>query len=235
MDYGVGSSIRIVVPSENHFSPVECFGVLRRGDGLDAADAEQRIEQIFSEPVFVTLRNKTLLDMVSLLSANSLVEVYEYIRGSEITVIFRNLVFENHVISERIPGELRNESMILMEIIPKVRKDEIGGKIALQLFKRLLDRWPGIGKEPVTEVLHLDRRFSRPAKEKIGRSLRFPGSFRGTAEDNPTDLEIAVAIQQRQESTTTSDFDVVRMRAEAQDSFWSTLELDTVHRTSRGC
>ena len=56
----------------------------------------------------------------------------EEIWRSEIAVVLRDLVLEDEVIAPRVPGELRNEAVILMPIVAVVSEDEVGREVALQ-------------------------------------------------------------------------------------------------------
>src|SRR5271154_4587086 len=58
----------------------------------------------------------------------------KHVRPSHVAVVLRNFIFQNHMISKRIPGQLPNQTMILMSVPSVVREDEIG-RNWLQLLK----------------------------------------------------------------------------------------------------
>ena len=45
-----------------------------------------------------------------------LVEVDEHVRRAEVAVVLRDLVLEDQVVAEGVPGELRDEAVVLVEI-----------------------------------------------------------------------------------------------------------------------
>ena len=55
-----------------------------------------------------------------------LLERDENVWRSEIAVVLRDLVLEDEVVAKRVPGELAGEAVILVEVVPSVREDEVG-------------------------------------------------------------------------------------------------------------
>ena len=55
-----------------------------------------------------------------------LVERDEAVGRAEIAVEFRDLVFENPVIPKRVPGQVREQAVILMAVVPVVGQHQIG-------------------------------------------------------------------------------------------------------------
>ena len=60
-----------------------------------------------------------------LLLDERLVERDEDVRTAEIAVVLRDLVLEDQVVAERVPRELAGEPVVLVEVVPRVREDEI--------------------------------------------------------------------------------------------------------------
>ena len=67
----------------------------------------------------------------SLRSQMALSSGNEAIGRAQVAVELRNLVFENPVVPERVPGEIRQHPVILMPVVPVVREHEIGVEYAV--------------------------------------------------------------------------------------------------------
>src|SRR6266850_7473592 len=79
---------------------------------LHAAQPHQREEGVFAEPVLVALRGEALHDGARLLLRGRRVERDEKVRRAEVGVVLRDLVFEDQVVAEGVPGELRDRAVV---------------------------------------------------------------------------------------------------------------------------
>ena len=101
------------------------LGIAHARTGFNAAQPQQRQERFFREPKPPRLAGKMPEDGRHLAARNVVVERDEVVRLAQIAVIFRNLVFENGVMPERVPREIRQHAMVLMSIVPAMSQDEV--------------------------------------------------------------------------------------------------------------
>jgi hypothetical protein len=78
-------------------------------------------------------------DRFDLSPGNRFTQVDEEVRSAEIPIVFRNFIFENEMVPERIPGEFRNQAMILMQVQTLMREDEVGRDLCLQRLEEGFD------------------------------------------------------------------------------------------------
>ena len=93
---------------------------------LHPAKAHEPAKQLVVEPVLAAWLGNASASRRSLLVDELLDERDEDVRRPEVAVELRDLVFENQMVSERVPGQLAGEPMILMEIAAGVREDDVG-------------------------------------------------------------------------------------------------------------
>ena len=74
------------------------------------------------------------------------VERNEGVGRAQITVVLRDLVFENQVIPERIPGQVRHQPMVLMQVVAGMREDHVGPTAAGELVEAVLQFGAAYGK-----------------------------------------------------------------------------------------
>ena len=85
------------------------------------------------------------------------VEVDEEVRRAQVAVVLRDLVLEDQMVAKRVPGQLRDEAMILVQIAAPVREDQVRGDLALEALEVLLDLGAVVREEAVAERLGHDR------------------------------------------------------------------------------
>src|SRR5579884_2040014 len=102
---------------------------------------------------------KTAQDIFYFLFANRVAQWHKKIGHPQITVILRDFVFQNEMISKRIPSQIRNDLMILMQVVPIMGKNKIGRAFLFDLLKELLDLISHKWEEAHLKILHHDRFF----------------------------------------------------------------------------
>ena len=75
------------------------------------------------------------------------------VRPSEVTIIFGDLVFEDKMVAEGVPGQLGNEAMILVEVVTIVSEDDIRRLLCLKCLKVLLELRAKIRQKAIAEFL----------------------------------------------------------------------------------
>src|SRR6266496_1028551 len=108
---------------------METFGPTSGRIGFDAAQAKQAEKQVLGKPLFVALSAEVFHEPLDFFAANGVGERGKKIGRTEVRIVLGNFVFEDKMVSERIPGEFANHAMVLMEVVAKMSKDQIGGEL----------------------------------------------------------------------------------------------------------
>src|SRR2546427_2672478 len=88
------------------------------------AQTEERPEELLREPALLDLAGEVRQDRVDSAAAEGLLKRHEDVRCPEIAVVLRDFVLEDEVIPEGVPRQLRDQSMILVEVVAIVRQDQ---------------------------------------------------------------------------------------------------------------
>ena len=75
------------------------------------------------------LTREMLLEQRQLLLGDRRGQRHEEVRPAEVAVDLRDLVLEDQVVAERVPRQLAGEAMVLMEVVPRVREDELRDRL----------------------------------------------------------------------------------------------------------
>src|SRR5262245_18669397 len=78
--------------------------------------------------------------------------MYKEVGGSDVAIVFRDLIFEDQVISKGVPSELRYQAVVLVQVLAVVGEDDIRGDRLLERLEELLYLGPQVRKETVLEV-----------------------------------------------------------------------------------
>ena len=73
---------------------------------------------------------------LDLAPAGGLVQRHEAVRRAEIAIVLGNLVLQDQVVAERIPGQIGDQPMVLMPIVAIVREDQVRDAPPLQALRR---------------------------------------------------------------------------------------------------
>ena len=120
------------------------------------------------------------------------------------------------MIAKSVPREVRNNPMILVQVVPVVGEYQIRLKLFLQGFEQLLNGLPFIGKASVREIPNHDCGARGRSKEQPGCGKGFPFSLWGRTENNPIEIKPAILLKHAQNRSAAADLDVVAMRAKAE-------------------
>src|SRR6185436_6984105 len=144
-----------VVTSETQLPAVKGFREAAGCRALDAADARERAEGIRCEPRTRALRWEALHEaadlVLELLGGERDVDV----RVPEVALVLRDLVLEHEVRAERVPGQLRDEPVVLVPVVQMMREDDVGRDLRLDLLERFLDQLALGRHEGVAEVVEM--------------------------------------------------------------------------------
>jgi hypothetical protein len=111
--------------SQNHFSAIKGFRIFSRGAGLHSPQPQKGPKGIFREPVFLYLSFENLEDMLNLPAAHRLGQLHKKVGLSQITIIFWNFVFQNEFASKGIPGQIGDQTMVLVPIVAIMSQNDV--------------------------------------------------------------------------------------------------------------
>jgi hypothetical protein len=115
------------------------------------------------------------------------------------------------MVPERVPGQLRDQSMILMQIHSMVGEYQLGIDLALQVLEVRFYFISDIGEEPVFEFLDDNRPPLGACKESGGAHIGLFFSIFACAEDYPIDNNVLVLADQLEDGPAAANLDVVAM------------------------
>ena len=213
------------VISQHQLAAMESLGVAAPGNAFHSPQAHESKKCFLLEPTLCVLRLESIHDVTDLLLVNFLLERHEEVRLSQVSVVFRNLVFHDEVIAKRVPGQLANDPMILMQIVTVMCQDQVRNKFFLQFLKLRLNSRMKRREKAITVISDRDL-LGFGCSEKQARTFYcFPFSCWIGAEDLPIDLTFRILPQQPQDRPATSDFDIVAMGAQAENAARGPAEL----------
>ena len=93
---------------------------------LHPADPHQRPEQLVVEPVLVPLAREDAREQSTFSSHELLVRRARRRWVAQVAVVLGDLVLEDQVVAERVPGQLAEEPVVLVQVVARVGEDEIG-------------------------------------------------------------------------------------------------------------
>src|SRR3569623_1516918 len=129
--------------------------------------------------------------------------------------------------------------MILMSIVGLMRENQVWPGTLLYGFEYLLDLFATVRHEPISKFEELE--FTEVLlSEEFRRMPRLILSDFKSAEYDPRDLAIRIVADQAEDGSSTSDLDIIRVRAKAKNR-WGTipfevqLQIDHSFRTLSTC
>ena len=119
---------------------MERFRVPARCSTLHSAKPQQSEESLLGEPVLCSLRSEHIDQRFALSVSSALGQGNVQVRAAQVSVPLRNLVFENELVAERVPGQIGDHSVILVPVVARVSKDDIWTKLPGKALELILDR-----------------------------------------------------------------------------------------------
>jgi len=108
-------------------------------------------ESAAGKPMLARLGLEVLQEQVDLSSAEICGERHEDIGTAQVTVVFQDFILKNQVVPECIPGQIRQDPVILVSVIAEMREDDFRFEAGLNLLEPLLNRWPFARKVALTK------------------------------------------------------------------------------------
>ena len=177
-----------------------------------------RPEELLVEPVLAALAREVLARAARSSPRRRLVERDEEVGRAEVAVVLRDLVLEDEVVAERVPGELAGQPVVLVQVLARVGEDEVGLD-GLQTPRR-----PPSPRRRRTEDSRRGTRERGPprCRRRRGRprrSLSPPRRGRpGAASTTHVTCTSGRGARQGEQRASAADLDVVGMAADGEDA-----------------
>ena len=184
-------------------------------------------KQVGGEPGLARLGGEVLQEQVDLAIESRRREGGEEVGRSEIAVVLRDLVLQDEVVAPGVPGQLGDEPVILVPILPVVGEDEVRGELAAsaprtRLSPRRRSREgsrPGSPGRSTFAVVTPSRNAAADARASAARSGVAQKTTHSTS-------RLAVLGDEAQDRPAAADLDVVGVGAERQDPLRSPALLE---------
>jgi hypothetical protein len=137
-------------------------------------------------------------------------------RITEIGIVFRDLIPQHEVISERAVGEPGQQPMVLVGIALIVGQNERGIEIALNLFETVLDIGALKREISITKAQYLYLFIANAFEERCCTISSLGPARTRSAENDPAHDEIAKVGSQAQNCSAAADLNIVGMGAQAK-------------------
>src|SRR5262245_57630976 len=195
---------------------MEGFRKTLRSAAFCTPQARQAHEGLWIKPILRTLRTKMLMQEFCLALHQRLAGRDIDVRLVEIAVPLWNFVFQNEMVAECIPRELRDLPVILMRIIAPMAEYHVGGHTLLQRLEPSLELGTVIRKKTIPEGRDIYSCADRVGEKRLGRCMRFLAAPTRGAEHGPVHLEAHAALNPAQDGRAGANLDVVRVGAETE-------------------
>lgn len=92
---------------------------------------------------------KGLIEQFGLALADRFLQRHEHVRSTQVPIILGDLVLQNQMIPKGVPSQFVQDTVILMQIVTVVGKDQVRSDALLQALKFAFYLCPLIRKEAV--------------------------------------------------------------------------------------
>jgi hypothetical protein len=167
--------------------------------------------------VLFSLRAKDRSEVTELRPTDGFLELHEEIWRAQVAIVFWDFVLQNEMVSKRVPRQLVDQPVILMQVTTVMSENKIRINDPLYSFELVFDFGSPIGEKTI--AMRPDHNIFRPctAQEKASTTQRFASANSIRAEDNPVDAGRRVSLEQAQNGTAAADLDIVRMRPKTKN------------------
>src|SRR6266545_156742 len=219
---------------QHHLPHIEAFRIPGRRVRLQPTQPHHRPKCVCAEPRAVELAREVREQQLDLPRGGGLVQGDEQHGSAEVALVLGDLVLEDQVVAEGVPGQLRDQAVVLVRVVAARGQDQVRREAALELLEGLLDRGALPGEEAVPEGPHLDLAVVAAAEERLRAVHRLLGALALAAQHQPADLQRRELRDQPEEGAAAADLDVVGMRAEHQQPPDSASHRAEDHRKHPG-
>jgi hypothetical protein len=196
---------------EHRFSAIKGFGVMGGCIRFHSSEPQDSPKRLLRKPSIFSLGSEVFHDELELLLTNLLVEMEKDVRCPEVRIVLGNFVLQYEMVPECVPGQLGDQSVILMQIHSMVGEYQLRIDLALQFLEVGFYFISDIGEEPVFEFLDDDRPPLGARKESGGAHPGLFFSIFACAEDYPIDNNVLVLADQLEDGPAAANLNVVAM------------------------
>jgi len=140
---------------------------------------------------------------------------HEDIGIAQVSLVLKNFVFEDQVLSERIPCDFGKSSVILVQIFSAMGEDDIRLYRFGQFVHRLFDLNNARGKERILKIEKVNVAVVVPIAPSM-KSVACLDFARGIAtHHDPVKPYARIAFQEAKNRSSATDFDIVWVRTDA--------------------
>ena len=135
---------------------------------------------------------------------------------AEVAVPLRDLVLQDQVVAERVPGQPAHLAVVLVRVVAVVGQDHSGWTRPLRLSNQALISARSAGKKPSRNLCTSTRARSTPSRKSAAEARA--SASRGPAADSThhSHVEPHAGCLPLQDGAAGADLDVVGVRAQAQ-------------------
>jgi len=196
---------------------VERFRISIDCSTLCSTKPQQSEESLFTEPILPTLCSENIDQRFDLAAGHTPAQRHVQVRLAEVSVPFRNLVFENELLAEGVPGQVGHDSVVLVPVVTRVSEDDVWTEVARETFERVLDGIEMRREISVPKFMEVDRSLRRGAEEFPSSTLCLARAGPSCAPDHPSEFWSRSSSHQSRQRAAAPDLDVVRVRANTKD------------------
>ena len=122
------------------------------------------------------------------------------------------------MIPKRVPGQLANHAMVLVEVMTEMCKDQVRHEFLFQRFECVFDWSTDVGKKAIAERFYHDCFLAGTAKKSVRTDFGFASALRIGTKDQPVKFEFVRFLKQLEDGSTAADLDVVTVRSQAENA-----------------
>jgi hypothetical protein len=201
--------------SKHNFSAIESFRV--PGCRFYASDAQDGLEAVAREPMFVALTFENAQEVVDFSRTGAIVKGHKQVGLSKIAIVLEDFVFENQVLAKSVPGQIGNDPVILMAVVAIMGEDKVRREAIFQVFEIFFNIGGYIGKKAVAELFHPHLLPPHTTKKDLAAAQRFFPALGIRTEHNPVEFDSGLLCHPAQNGAAATDLDVITMRPQAKD------------------
>jgi hypothetical protein len=139
------------------------------------------------------------------------------IGASQVAVPLWDLVLQNQLTPEGVPGEVRHDAVILVPVIARVGEYNVRCELARDSLERVFNGRKIGGEVPITKSMESHRIIRGGPEKFLSSASSLARSRIGGAPDDPSKFVTRGRLRQLGNRGSATYLDVIRVRAEAQD------------------
>ena len=159
---------------------------------FEPAQPQNRKESILGKPVFMFLACETLDDILNFFATDRITQMNEKIGRPDISIVLDDFVFQDEVIPECVPSQLRYKAVVLMEVLAIMCQDEIRRGFSLQFFEEIFYLSPNVGEKSISKPFDSDFFSSRIRQKEICTLDRFIHPLLSRSQHDPAHSHLGV-------------------------------------------